>query len=51
MKSHRTKVKNDQIVIQMIKDYRDEVGQRTGGIKLHDNLKAKMEQLGIKMMS
>jgi len=33
----------------MIKDYRNEVGQRTGGMKLHDNLKSKMESLGIKM--
>jgi putative transposase len=49
LKSHRTKVNNDQIVIQMIKDYRNEVGQRTGGIKLHDNLKSKMESHGIKM--
>lgn len=49
LKSYKTKVDNDQIVIQMIKDYRDEVGQRTGGIKLHDQLKPEMEQLGIKM--
>ena len=40
---------NDQIVIQMIKNYRNEVGQRTGGIKLHHKLKSEMEHLGIKM--
>lgn len=50
LKSHKSKINNDQIVIQMIKDYRNEVGQRTGGIKLHDRLKSEMEQLGIKMV-
>jgi len=49
LKSHKTKENNDQIVIQMIKNYRKEVGQRTGGIKLHKELKSDMEQLGIKM--
>jgi transposase InsO family protein len=49
LKSHKIKENNDQIVIQMIKNYRKEVGQRTGGIKLHKELKPAMEQLGIKM--
>ncbi|WP_416441754.1 IS3 family transposase [Leeuwenhoekiella sp. A16] len=49
LRSHKTKVTNDQIIIQMIREYRNEVGLRTGGIKLHDNLKPKMEQRGIKM--
>lgn len=33
----------------MIKQYREEVGQRTGGIKLHKALKPKMKAMGIKM--
>ena len=33
----------------MIKDYRKEVGQRTGGIKLYSELKSEMYAHGIKM--
>lgn len=49
LKSYKIKVSKDQIVVQMIKNYRNEVGQRTGGIKLHKELKSEMEQAGIKM--
>jgi len=49
LKSHKTKVDNDRIIVQMIKDYRNEVGQRTGGIKLFDELRPEMQRLGIKM--
>ena len=49
LKSHKTKVSNDKTIIQLIRDYRNEVGQKTGGIKLYENLKPNMEQLGIKM--
>lgn len=33
----------------MIKQYREQVGQRTGGIKLHKALKPKMKAMGVKM--
>ena len=49
LKSHRIKENNDQIVIQLIKDYRNEVGQRTGGIKLYKELKTEMNKQGIKL--
>ena len=49
LQSHRSKVNNDKIIIQMIKDYRKEVGQRTGGIKLYSELKSEMYAHGIKM--
>jgi len=49
LKSHRIKENNDQIVIQLIKGYRNEVGQRTGGIKLYKELKTEMNKQGIKL--
>ena len=49
LQSHKSKMNNDKIIIQMIKDYRKEVGQRTGGIKLYNELKPEMYAHGIKM--
>lgn len=49
LKSQRIKENNDQIVIQLIKGYRNEVGQRTGGIKLYKELKTEMNKQGIKL--
>ncbi|WP_452228252.1 IS3 family transposase [Lacinutrix sp. MEBiC02404] len=49
LKSHKIKENRAQIVVKMVKDYRDEFGQKTGGIKLHKELKPKMKLLGIKM--
>lgn len=49
LKSHKNKENNDRIVVKLIKDYRNQFGLRTGGIKLHSELKANMQQLGIKM--
>lgn len=49
LKSQRIKENNDQIVVQMIKNYRIKVGQRTGGIKLYHELKSNMDRHGIKM--
>jgi len=49
LKSHKIKENNDKIVVQLIKNYRNEVGQRIRGIKLHYELKSDMKRLGIKM--
>ncbi len=49
LKSQRIKENNDQIVIQLIKGYRNEVGQRTGGIKLYKELKTEMNKQGVKL--
>jgi len=49
LKSHQTKEDNDRIVVEMIKNYRHQFGLKTGGIKLHHELKFDFQQQGIKM--
>ena len=49
LKSHRTKQYQEQTVVQLIRDYRREFGAKTGGIKLHKELKLEMSKIGIKM--
>lgn len=49
LRSHADKEQRDQIVVGMVKDYRHRFGLKTGGIKLHSELKADMQRLGIKM--
>ena len=49
LRSHADKEHNDQIVVGMVKDYRHKFGLKTGGIKLHSELKEDMQKLGIKM--
>lgn len=45
----KDKTCKEQILIQMKKDYKNEVNLRTGGIALHDKLKWPMEPLLIKI--
>ncbi|WP_371742968.1 IS3 family transposase [Lentimicrobium sp. S6] len=47
--SYNTKEIQKDILIEMVKGYRDKVGHRTGGIKLYSELKRPMIALGIKM--
>ncbi|WP_223270910.1 IS3 family transposase [Subsaximicrobium wynnwilliamsii] len=49
LKTLENKQMNDQKLITMVKDYRNKVGQRTGGIKLHKELKDEFEESGIKI--
>ena len=39
LKSHKTSSKQEEIMIKLVKDYRNKVGQRIGGLKLHNELK------------
>ena len=49
LKSQQIRQNQEQILILLVQECREEIGQRLGGIKLHDNLKNKMKQLNIKM--
>ncbi|HEY9169201.1 MAG TPA: IS3 family transposase [Lutibacter sp.] len=49
LKSQQTKVIQEQILIQLVRDYRKLVSQKTGGIKLHHELKSQMKTLNIKI--
>jgi transposase InsO family protein len=49
LNSYKTKESHEKILTQLVKDYRKTVGQRTGGIKLHSELKLQMKTLDIKM--
>ncbi|WP_418514219.1 IS3 family transposase [Corallibacter sp.] len=49
LKSQQIKVNQDKILIQLVQDYRKLVGQKTGGIKLHKELKPQMKNLNIKI--
>jgi transposase InsO family protein len=48
LNSYNTKVIQEDILIAMVKKYRNKVGQRIGGIKLYSELKKQMDALGIK---
>lgn len=49
LKSHQTRQAEQQLIIQLIKEYRSQYGLRTGGIKLYQELKTDMDRLGIKI--
>ena len=49
LKSYNTKEVEEKILIQLVKDLRKKIGQKTGGIKLHSELKTPMKTLDIKM--
>ena len=49
LNSYKTNESNEKILIQLVKEYRKKVGQRTGGIKLHSELKQQMKTHHIKI--
>lgn len=49
LKSYNIKEVQEAILIKLVKDLRKKIGQKTGGIKLHSELKTKMKELHIKM--
>jgi len=49
LKTYNDKREQDKIIVRLVRSYRKEVSQRTGGIKLYSELKAEMRNLGIKI--
>lgn len=49
LNSCKVKTNQDEILIQLIRDYRKKVGQRIGGLKLYAELKSEFEKHGIKI--
>jgi len=49
LKSYNDNKLNEQTVLDMIKEYRNKVGQRTGGRKLYDEFKEELKTVNIKM--
>ncbi|KFB01701.1 transposase, partial [Mangrovimonas yunxiaonensis] len=49
LKSYKNKQINEQILLQLVKQCRNKIGQQTGGKKLYDHLKKDMKNQNIKM--
>jgi len=49
LKTYRNKQNQEKVIVQLVRSYREEVGQRIGGIKLYSELKSTMTDLGIKI--
>lgn len=49
LKSYEIKLNQEQILLELVRKYRNQIGQRTGGIKLLKLLKSEMEYHNIKM--
>ena len=49
LNSYEMKINQDKILIELVKDYRKEVGQRIGGLKLYSELKSDFKKHNIKI--
>ena len=49
LKSYKNNAINEQTILKMIQEYRNKVGQRTGGRKLYDEFKDQFKPLHIKI--
>ena len=49
LKSYEIKLNQEQILLELVRKYRNQIGQRTGGVKLLKLLKFEMEYHNIKM--